>query len=309
MRLIGLITVAVLTASASFADAQTRTPWGDPDFQGVWTNQTPVPLERPAPLAGKPFFTPEEAAEFEKTALDRLLTQVSGAVPTSGELNAIWLETQHGRVSPSRRTSMIIDPANGLIPYSAEGRKRWEDTPSNERELQGRPNGTDRPEDRSQPERCITTGGLFTPNPFYNNYHQIFQAPGYVVILTEMFNEARIIPVDRRPPLGVGIRQWIGDSRGWWDGATLVVETRNFNDQRRFRGATRDLQLVERFTRLNADTITYQLTVTDPKTFTRPWTLENSFWRTNNKLYEVACHEGNYGMTNILAGARAAEKR
>jgi hypothetical protein len=308
MRFISLVALAVLTASAD-AHVQTKTPWGDPDFTGVWTNQTPIPLERPALLANKPLFTKEEAAEFEKTGLERLLKQVAASVPTSGEFNEIWLETQHGRVSPNRRTSLVIDPPDGLIPYTAEGKKRWEAVPTNERELRGQPNGTDSALDRTEVERCITTGGLFIPNPFYNNYHQIFQAPGYVVILTEMFSEPRVIPLDRRPRLGAGIRQWIGDSRGWWEGETLVVETTNFNDQRRFRGATSGLRLVERFTRGNADTITYQLTVIDPMTFARPWTLENSLWRTDNRLYEVACHEGNYGLANILAGARAAEKR
>jgi hypothetical protein len=308
MRITVVIVFGVLMASAA-AHAQTRTPWGDPDLQGVWSNQTPIPLERPAALANKPFFTREEAAEFEKTALPRLLKQLAGSLPTSGEFNEVWLETQHGRIGPSRRTSLIIDPPDGLIPYTPDGKKRWDAVPTNERELRGQPNGTDSVHDRTQVERCITTGNLLTPNPFYNNYHQIFQAPGYVVILTEMFNEARIIPLDRRPPLGAGVRTWVGDSRGRWDGETLVVETANFNDQRLFRGATKDLRLVERFTRLNDETITYRLTVTDPATFTRPWTLENAFWRKDQQLYEIGCHEGNYGLANILAGARAAEKR
>jgi hypothetical protein len=306
MRIVGLLVLAVLLAPVGAA-AQT-TPWGDPDIQGVWTNQTPIALERPEALAKKPFFTPEEAAELQRTSLTRLLGFVERGIPTSGELNEVWLEAQNGRIHPSRRTSLVSDPPDGKIPYTAEGRKRYEATPSLEREMSGRPLGADRPEDRALPERCITTGGVFLPNPFYNNYHQIVQAPGYVVIVTENMHEVRVIPLDRRPRLGDGIRQWLGDSRGWWEGQTLVVETANFNDKRLFQGATKEMRLVERFTRRDADTISYQLTVTDPATFARPWTLENGLWRTKHQLYEAACHEGNYGLANILSGARVQEK-
>jgi hypothetical protein len=308
MRVLSVAVALMVLLSPARAAGQT-TPWGDPDFQGVWTNQTPVPLERPEGLAGKAVFTSGEAAEFERTALPRLLKMVSGGIPTSGELSEIWLETQHGKVGPNRRTSLVVDPDDGRIPYSAEGRKRWEATPSLEGELNGRPVSANSALDRTLDERCITTGGLFIPNPFYNNYHQIVQAPGYVVILTEMMHEARVIPLDRRPPLGAGIRQWLGDSRGWWEGQTLVVETTNFNERQRFRGASKDLRFVERFTRHDGGTITYRLTVSDPSTFTRPWTIENSLWKTDHHLYEVACHEGNYGLANILSGARAQERK
>src|SRR5688500_14146574 len=293
---------------ASSAAGQT-TPWGDPDLQGVYSNQTPVPLERPKELGNKAVFTPDEAAEFQRTALQRLLKGVERGIPTSGELNEVWLETSKGRVGPALRTSMVVDPRDGRIPYSADGRTRWESVPSLEGELVGRSARADRPEDRTLDERCITTDGLFVPNPFYNNYHQIVQSPGYVAIVTEMMHEVRVVPLDRRPPLGEAIRQWMGDSRGWWEGQTLVVETRNFNDKRLFRGATKALTLVERFTRIDADTLRYQLTVTDPATFTRPWTIETGLWRTGDQLYEVACHEGNYGLANILSGARAQEQQ
>jgi hypothetical protein len=266
-----------------------------------------VPLERPKELGNKAVFTREEAAEFQRTALPRLLKFVAGGIPTSGELSEIWLETQNGKVGPGLRTSMVIDPPDGQIPYTPEGLKRWQALPTVENEIAGRFAGASRPEDRALEERCITTGGVFIPNPFYNNYHQIVQAPGYVAIVTEMMHEVRLIPLDRRPPLGDGIRQWLGDSRGWWEGQTLVVETRNFNDKRLFRGATKELRLLERFTRVDADTVRYQLTVTDPATFTRPWTIENGLWRTDDRLFEAACHEGNYGLANILSGARAQE--
>ena len=307
MRILHWAVVLGWVFASATAGAQT-TPWGDPDLQGVWTNQTPVPLERPKALGNKAVFTQDEAAEFQKTALPRLLELVAGGIPTSGELNEIWLETQKGRIGPTLRTSLVVDPPNGTIPYTPEGRKRWEAVPSLENELIGRPAAANRPEDRTLDERCITTGGLFVPNPFYNNYHQIVQAPGYVAIITEMMHEVRVIPIDRRPPLAEGIRLWNGDSRGRWEGQTLVVETRNFNDRRLFRGATKDLRLVERFTRHDGDTIRYQLTVTDPNTFSQPWTIENGLWRTNERLYEVACHEGNYGLANILSGARAQEQ-
>ena len=173
----------------------------------------------------------------------------------------------------------------------------------------GPPLPANRPEDRAQSERCLTTDGLLVPNPFYNNYHQIVQAPGYVVILTEMMHEARIIPIGPRPHVGAGVRTWLGDSRGRWEGSTLVVETTNFNDRRLFMGATEQMQLVERFTRLDADTIDYKLTVTDPATFSRPWTLENALRKGQGEMYEVGCHEGNIGLRAILAGARAEERR
>ena len=306
-----------LIAALPFAAAAQTTPWGDPDLQGIWSNQTPVPLERPAPLANKPFFTKEEAAAAEKNSLESVLGVVARGIPTSGELNGIWLEAGKGKVGRNLSTSLIIDPPDGKIPFSKEGRARWDDTPSLERELRGRINGTDKPEDRNEAERCITTGGIFVPNPFYNNYHQIVQGPGYVVIVTEMMHEHRVIPLDPstrrepqgRPHAGASIRSWLGDSRGWWEGKTLVVETTNFVDRRRFFGSTAALKFVERFTRAGNDTITYQLTVTDPATFSRSWTLQNDLRRSEEGVFEVACHEGNYGLANILSGARAQEKK
>jgi hypothetical protein len=307
MSALRLFLAAALLAPVS-ATAQT-TPWGDPDLQGVWSNQTPIPLERPAPLANKPFFTKEEAAQVEKNALASILKVVAGAIPVSGELNEIWLETQKGKVGRNLSTSLVVAPADGKIPYTTEGKARWESTPSLEGELMGRSLAANEPRNRTLDERCITTGGLFIPNPFYNNYHRIVQSPGHVVIITEMMHEPRVIPLDRRPRLGTNIRQWLGDARGWWEGRTLVVETTNFNDRLLFRGATKDMRMVERFTRLDNDTISYQLTVTDPNTFSRPWTLENNFWRSDEGIFEVACHEGNYGLANILSGARAQEKK
>jgi hypothetical protein len=306
MRLCLTVVIALLLSVS--AAAQT-TPWGDPDLQGVWSNQTPVPLERPAALANKPFFTKEEAADVEKNALSTVLKNVAADIATSGEFNEIWLESGKGKVNRSLRTSLVADPADGKIPFTPAGRARWQATPNLMTErMTGKRLAADKPEDRALQERCITSDNMYVPSAFYNNYHQIVQAPGYVVIMTEMMHDVRVVPLDRRPRLGANIRQWLGDTRGWWEGRTLVVETTNFNDKRRFQGSTKDLRLVERFTRTDPDTITYRLTVSDPNTYSQPWTVENIMWRTDEPMFEVGCHEGNVGLASILRGARAAEK-
>jgi hypothetical protein len=304
-----ILTLALTTLLVPVMAGAQTTPWGDPDLQGVWSNQTPVPLERPAALATKPFFTKEEAADVEKNALATVLKNVAADIATSGEFNEIWLESGKGKVNRALRTSLVADPADGKIPFTPDGRARWLATPNLMTErMTGNRLAADRPEDRAHQERCITSDNMYVPSAFYNNYHQIVQAPGYVVILTESMHDARIVSLDRRPRLGANIRQWLGDSRGWWEGKTLVVETTNFNDKRRFQGSTKDVHLVERFTRVDNDTITYRLTVTDPKTYSQPWTLENILWRSDEGIFEAACHEGNLGIASILAGARAAER-
>ena len=309
MRRIPVLPIAVWFFVANGAQAQT-TPWGDPDLEGTWSNLSAVPLERPAALANKRFFTRAEADEVEKNALATTLNNVAALIPTSGEFNEVWLESEKGRVPRNLSTALVIDPPDGKIPYTPEGRARWETTPhlTTER-MTGRTLRADSWEDRALQERCITSDAMFYPNGFYNNYAQIVQAPGYIVIRVESMHDTRVIPLDRRPPLSANIKQWLGDSRGWWEGKTLVVETTNFNGKRRFHGATENLRLVERFTRVDDDTIDYQLTVTDPETFTQPWTLENNLWRTDEPMFEVACHEGNIGLAAILSGARAQEKR
>ncbi len=288
--------------SAQTGAGGARTPWGHPDFQGVWSNQTPVPLERPEALAGKAAFTPEEAARFEQTSIQRIEQLLGDGLELSGEIDEVWLESHHGRVAPNLRTSLIVDPADGKVPFTPEGRARWATVPNPLGQK-----GVDRPEDRDMAERCITTNGLLVPNPFYNNYHRIVQTPDHVVILTEMMHEARVVPLDGRPHADAGARSWLGDARGRWDGETLEIETTNFNDRRLFQGATAGLRLLERLTRIDPDTIGYRLTVTDPATFSRPWVVENALWRAEGGMYEVACHEGNYGLAGILSGARAQE--
>jgi hypothetical protein len=297
-----LLLFVLLLGTTDLLNAHNRTPWGDPDIQGIWTNQSPTPLERPDTMAGKATFTAEEAAEFERTSLERLLVTVAREVPFSGELNEIWLETAKGKVPPGLGTSLVVDPPDGKVPYTPEGKKRWDAQPKIGQKMKA-----DVPEDRTLAERCLTTDGILVPNPYYNNYVQIVQAPGHVAIVTEMMHEVRVIPLDGSPHVGADVRTWTGDSRGWWDGQTLVVETTNFNDRKQFRGASDQLHLVERFTRLEDDTIEYRLTVTDPATFTQPWTLVNGLRRGEGGIYEVGCHEGNIGLRGILAGARAQE--
>lgn len=303
MRILAVIGMLLVLVEPGQAQTVRRTPWGDPDLQGLWNNATVAPMERPATLANKPFWTEAEAAEVERTGMQTLLKSVAIEVPFSGELNEIWLEP--GKVLRNRNTSMIISPPDGKIPYTPEGKKRWDAQPT-----LGKLLGADGPEARALIERCIQVDPVLLPNPFYNNNHQIVQTPGYVVILSEVIHQARIIPLDGRSHVGgARVPQWFGSSRGRWDGQTLVVETTNFREDGLFRGATAALRLEERFTRVDAATIDYEVKVTDPATFTQPWTAISTLRATAGPLYEYGCHEGNHSMPGILGGARVKEKR
>ena len=281
-----------------------RTPDGQPDLQGVWTNVTITPLERPANLAGKEFFTPAEARQYEKDTVDRNNAdrRDGGAqADLSRAYNDAWYD-RGTKVVETLRTSLIIDPPDGHIPRKA-GAPALAPVGFNRP-----PEG---PEDRSLSERCIlwaTAGPPMMPS-FYNNNYQIVQAPGYVTILVEMIHDARIIPLDNRPHVDGGVRQWMGDPRGHWEGNTLVVETTNFNDKTRFQRAGQNMHLIERFTRTAPDTIMYEFTVDDPSAFTRPWTAQIPMKKTEGPIIEYACNEGNYAMEGMLAGARADEKK
>ncbi len=212
--------------------------------------------------------------------------------------NDFWWD-RGTKVVSTRQTSLVVDPPDGRVPaLTAEGQKR-----ATERAARG----YDSWQDRSLWERCITRGLPMIPGPYNNNY-QILQTPGYVVILHEMIHDARIIPLDGQPHIGRNIRQWFGDSRGKWEGDTLVVDTTNFTDKANYRGSTDGLHLIERFTRINADTVRYEFTIDDPTTFTKRWTTSIPMQHTDEQIYEYACHEGNYGMVNLLSGARAQEK-
>jgi len=283
------------------APTQFRTPWGDPDLRGIWSNATLTPLERPSTV-DKEYLTESEAEELDRTGLERALDPGTIDVGPSGEASEVWLELGQG--VRSRRTSLVVDPRDGKVPYTPEGSKRRNLEMA--RLLSLVPINSW--EDRALGDRCLLTGGLFIPNAFSLNNHQIFQTPEHVAIKSEFMNETRIIPIDGRPPLDPAIRLWAGASRGHWEGESLVVEATNFNDKGGSITSTEGLRLRERFTRVDASTIDYELTVIDPAVYRRPWTLANTLRAIEGPIYEYACHEGNYSLVNILAGARAQDQ-
>lgn len=293
-----------------------RTAYGQPDLQGIWDFRTITPLERPRALGDKAFFTEAEAATFEKEEnrrqnRDLIDPKVGGLnYPAGGVIpyNEVWYD-RGDKVVKTRRTSLIVDPPNGrLPPYTPEGQKKADRRAQEGRDTQlGHPIA-DSWEDRPLQERCImglNAGPPMTPGPYNNNF-LFLQTPDYVVVLTEMVHDARIIPLDGRP--GLNIRQWKGDSRGHWEGETLVVETKNFKRETSLPGSSANTHLIERFTRTDPETLLYEFTVHDPTTWTRPWTAQVPMSKSNAPIYEFACHEGNYALPGILAGARADEK-
>jgi hypothetical protein len=308
---LGYWLVVVLAAGApAMAQKWTppKTPDGQPDLQGVWTNITITPLERPAELAGKEFLTPQEAAEYEKRIVAANNVDRKN-LPPEVDVNLAYNDAWYDRgtkVVGTRRTSLIVDPPDGKIPaLTPEAQKR-----QTEMRAAAAGHANDGPEGRSLAERCLlwaTAGPPMLPS-FYNNNYQIVQAPGYVVIMVEMIHDARIIPLDGRGHLPANMRQWMGDARGHWEGNSLVVDTTNFTDKTRFRGSADKLHLTERFTRVDPDTIVYEFTVDDPTTYTKPWTAQIPMKKSQGPIFEYACHEGNYAMAGMLAGARAQEK-
>jgi hypothetical protein len=286
-----------------------RTAWGHPDLQGTWSNTTTTPVERPDDLANKDVLSGEELQKRDAEVAARVSFDRPTQQGNTGAYNEFWME--RGRLN--NRTSLVIDPPDGKLPALTEtGRKRAEAL-AEARRL--RP--ADSWKDRSAYDRCITRSmpGAMMPG-FYNHNYQILQTPGYVAILVEMIHDVRIIPLDGRPHLNGNLRLWLGDSRGRWDGDTLVVDTTNVNDEVfetrtlafALFGVGQNVRLTERFTRLDADTIDYQFTVDAPTVYTRPWTLSIPMAKISGPIFEYACHEGNYAMPHILAGARAEEK-
>jgi hypothetical protein len=281
---------------------------GRPDLQGVWDFRTLTPLERPLDLAEKQVLTPEEAVALEaKTAASRVDAPPCAGNP--GTYNQFWFDFGT-RVVDDRRTSLVVDPANGrLPPLTEKGRERA----AARAEAMNRP--AIGPEDRPVYERCIlgfNAGPPIIPNG-YNNNLQIFQTRDYVVILTEMVHDARIVPLDGRRPLSHDVRQWKGSSRGHWEGDTLIVETTNFTHNGTGTislpvTVDEQLHLVERFRRVDADTLEYAFTVDDPTVWTKPWSVVVPMTLNDERMYEYACHEGNYGLAGILSGARQDEK-
>ena len=285
-----------------------RTPDGKPDFQGVWTNATVTPLERPAELGTQQFFTKEQAAQYAKTVVastnsDR---RDGGAEADVGRAyNNFWRESGT-KVVASLRTSLIVDPADGRIPALTPEAQRK----AAERAEARRLHPSDGPEDRSLQERCIlwpAAGPPMMPVGYNNNY-QIVQGKGYVSIIVEMIHDVRIIPTDGSPHLPPNVRQLLGDPRGHWEGNTLVVDSTNFTDKTNFRGSGQNLHLIERFTRTGPESLMYEFTVEDPASFVKPWTVQIPMTRATGPVLEYACHEGNYAMEGILAGARTDEK-
>jgi hypothetical protein len=311
-----------LSAQASRAPAQTK-PWtvprlpdGRPDLQGTWENNNATPLERPQVLAGKPLLSDEEVATLKARAArlfdgggdaafndEYFLAVLAGgdrftsSDGNTGDYNQFWLPERVW----DRRTSLITDPSDGRIPpLTPEATQR--------EAVRSRVVGltlAEGPESRILSERCITFG-IPDPRPAYMSVYQILQTATHAVIVMEKIHDARVVPLDERPR--TGIRQYLGEPRGRWEGDTLVVETINFSKKSYFRGAAENLRLTERFTRVGPDTIHYEFTVDDPSTWVRPWTAMIPLKRMTASLYEFACHEGNLGLAAILSGARAEEQ-
>jgi len=281
-----------------------RTADGQPDLQGFWTSSTYTPLERPAEFADKEFFTVEEAAAFARTRVDRLLAQPQDSIHYD---DAIWQTEGDFKTTTTLRTSLITDPPTGQIPPLTAAAQRRADARAAARRVSG---SADSYENRALSERCIkwgSEGPPMLPPGYYANY-QFLQGPDYVVLMQEMSSNTRVVPLDGSPHLGHDIRQWSGDSRGRWEGETLVVETTNFDGRTEYRGATEKLRVIERFTRVGPDSIRYEFTVSDPDTWEQPWSGEVPMTRIEGPLFEYACHEGNYGLANILRAARVTEQ-
>jgi hypothetical protein len=302
--------------AAAKAYTPSRTADGQPDLQGVWDFRNLIPLERPAQFANKEFLTDQEAAEFEKLSAQRLdmdrrdddparTPAVVNGAPATADVarayNDFWWDFGKKFVG-SKRSSLIIDPPDGKIPPLTPDAKKRSDEAA---ERRARPAWG--PEDRGVGERCImgfNAGPPMLPSA-YNNNVQLVQAPGYVAILTEMEHNVRIVPLDGRG--APGVPQWSGNSRGHWDGNTLVVETHGFHDTTSFPNSSPNMHLVEKFTRVDPDTLLYEFTVSDPTTWTKPFTAQIPMRKSDQLLYEYACHEGNYAMPGMLRAARAVE--
>ncbi len=298
-------------AAPAKAYAPPKTPWGDPDLQGIWNDATSTPLQRPARLGEKGVLTEEESDQFaEELAVNLNRDRRDGGpeADVARAYNEHWMDAKRLNTTEDRRTSLIVDPPDGRLPPAVPptpevAKRRAEQAAAGARFQAGMPA---EPEETSLAFRCITRTDAPPYGPgIYNNDFQIFQSPGFVVIQPEMIHSARVIPVDGRAHLGKNISQWLGDTRGHWEGNTLVLETANFRGD---TGARYTTHLTERFTRVSADRINYEYTVNDPTQFTRPWTAMVPWNKTDEQVYEYACHEGNYDMIHLLAGGRAREK-
>ncbi len=296
---------------------------GHPDLSGIWTNASITPFERPKELAGKEFLTPAEAADYEKSHL-RNVDNRDAIKGTNADVtfayNDFWWDPGT-RLFKSHRTSVVIDPPDGHVPALlparekqlkdiADARRKRCEQPGCGIENNGQPGPADGPEDRPLMERCLSFNNAAPMiSTAYNNDYEIVQTPDFVGIDIEMVHQMRRIPIDNSPHLPSSVRLWVGDSRGHWEGDSLVVDSTNFRPETAFRGSDENLHLIERLTRTDPDTLVYRFTMDDPTAFTKQWTGELTFVKAKGFLYEYACHEGNVGMTGILAGARADEKK
>jgi hypothetical protein len=297
--------LALILFVAAIAPAQTpKTPFGQPDLQGIWSNATDIPLERPKELGSKEFYTPQERLEARQKGY---LAEPNASPEAHYDFSQFGMALRQSNFAPNLRTSLIVGPEGRIPAMTAEGTQRNADRAA---KLKG--HEFDGPENRSLTERCIVYANLEGPPmlpPMYNTNMEIVQEPGYVAILNEMYHDVRLIPLDGRPHPPKNIRQWRGDSRGHWEGDTLVVDTTNFTDKTAFRGSSENLHVIERFTRTGPQTIVYQFTIEDPSTWAKPWTAELVMGPASGEIYEFACHEGNYGLANNLSGARADEQK
>jgi hypothetical protein len=281
-----------------------HTPDGQPDLQGTWSNASNTPLERPKELGAKEFYTEKEFAELTK---EGFLGDRGGPQEVHYDFSQFGMDALQSKFAQNLRTSMIVGPEGRVPPMLPEAVKRNADLAA-----QAKGHEFDGPENRGLTERCIIYGNAEGPPmlpPMYNNNMEIVQERGYVAILNEMYHDVRVIPTDGRPHIPQDIRQWRGDSVGHWEGATLVVDTTNFTSQTRFRGSSENLHVVERFTRTSPQTILYEFTMEDPATWAKPWSAQLVMGPALGKLYEFACHEGNYGLRNNLNNARVEERR
>ena len=300
ITVISAISSTMVIAQVDSDEYNKRTPWGDPDIMGKWSYASLTPLQRPLRLENKEFYTEEEATEIYA----RTQTEPTERPGDVGNYNFEWFD--RGEISSDLRTSLISEPADGRLPLRPETIAKQQ-----EAALYAQQHPADSWLDRSNWDRCITYHGVPPISTGYNNSYQILQNKDYVAIVVEMIHDVRIIPITEKPRLNDNIRQWNGDSRGYWDGNTLVVETTNFSDKTMHRyPSSRDAKAVERFTRIADNMIDYQFTIEDPSVYTSSWTVVRPMPRLDDyTLFEYACHEGNYAMSNILRGERIIEQR